>query len=86
MLLYGKPDRIYDIGTGNPRTPKEFLEELDILPTTILSSIPIVENLDESQCTQADSTEIEKILSTKRLRELNEKINQEQEEAYQGEN
>jgi len=86
LLLYGKPDRIYDIGTGNPRTPKEFLEELDILPTTILSSIPIVENLDESQCTQADSTEIEKILSTKRLRELNEKINQEQEEAYQGEN
>jgi nucleoside-diphosphate-sugar epimerase len=86
LLLYGKPDRIYDIGYGNPKTPKEFLEELDILPTTILNSIPMIEKSDESQCTQADPTEIEKILSTKRLRELNEKINQEQEEAYQGEN
>ena len=86
LLLYGKPDRIYDIGCGNPKTPTEFLEELDILPTTVLNSIPIVENFDESECTQADPTEIEKILSTKRLRELNEKINQEQEEAYQGEN
>ena len=86
LLLYGKSDRIYDIGYGNPKTPKEFLEELDILPTTVLNSIPIVENFDESECTQADPTEIEKILSRKRLRELNEKINQEQEEAYQGEN
>jgi len=86
LLLYGKPDRIYDIGYGNPKTPKEFLEVLNILPTTVLNSIPIVENFDESQCIQADPTEIEKILSTKRLRELNEKINQEQEEAYQGEN
>jgi dTDP-glucose 4,6-dehydratase len=86
LLLYGKPDRIYDIGYGNPKTPKEFLEGLNILPTTVLNSIPIIEKLDESQCTQADPTEIEKILSRKRLRELNEKVNQEQEEAYQGEN
>ena len=66
LLLCGEPDRIYDIGTGNPRTPKEFLEELDILPTTILSSIPIVESLDESQFTCADSSEIEKVLFHKR--------------------
>jgi nucleoside-diphosphate-sugar epimerase len=86
LLLYGKPDRIYDIGYGNPKTPKEFLEGLNILPTTVLNSIPIVEKLDESQFTCADSTEIEKILSHKQLRELNEKINKESEEAYQGEN
>jgi nucleoside-diphosphate-sugar epimerase len=62
LLLYGKPDRIYDIGYGNPKTPKEFLEGLNILPTTVLSSIPIVEKLDESQLTCANSTEIEKII------------------------
>ena len=66
LLLLGKPDRIYDIGTGNPRTPKEFLKDLDILPTTVLETIPVVESLDESQFTCADSTEIEKILFHKR--------------------
>ena len=55
----GRKLDIYDIGTGNPRTPKKFLEDIDILPTTVLDTIPIVENEFESQCTKADPTEIE---------------------------
>jgi len=57
----GRRMDIYDIGTGEPKTPKKFLKDLNILPTYSLESIPIVENVFESQSTKADPTEIEKI-------------------------
>jgi nucleoside-diphosphate-sugar epimerase len=61
LLICGKSDKIYDIGTGNPKTPKEFLESISSLPTTIINSIPIIQKTDESLSTCADPTEIEKI-------------------------
>ena len=68
MLLSTNPEKffgrkldIYDIGTGHPRTPKEFLEDEDILSPTQLNNLPIVKKTDESQITKANPTEIEKI-------------------------
>ena len=59
--FFGRKLDIYDIGTGHPRTPKEFLEDEDILSPTQLNNLPIVKKTDESQITKANPTEIEKI-------------------------
>ena len=42
------------------------LIKVTLVNTTVLETIPVVESLDESQFTCADSTEIEKILFHKR--------------------
>jgi nucleoside-diphosphate-sugar epimerase len=59
--FFGRKLDIYDIGTGHPRTPKEFLEDEDILSPTLINNLPIVKKTDESQITKANPTEIEKI-------------------------
>ena len=58
ILLLGEPGKIYDVGKGNPQTPREFLDQMGIN-----IDYPIVDMPNESQETCADPSEINQLLT-----------------------